>query len=677
MSTLPDINILQTSNRVGSTGGFKSGNSKGNDMFQSILDSLNGKNSDSSWVSTLYSDSSTKGSLNSGLKSNLKNVIKGAGLSTKNSLAGRLQKDNNPQDLILPASLQNQLVSFLEKQGFSLKDINQLLSASKNSNGLIQLDKLLTDLSDISSANNGAGNKQGMMLVAKFKDSFSSFLNEQGINPDKFGSFFSSLQNKNNVLAGKINDLLTGSQKDKSFIESPQIPGVQEILFKMGLGAGDVKKIIEKSKTGTGELELGKLSAELNRFIPGSLSESDLASLFSKNNISVEKRLFNAVNSQSDTGNLLTDNHRFLTGEAQKELKQNIEALLKEKSVPEENIKSLLEKLDMAFTKKTMEQGAVHGESDPGKQQALSILAGEKQIISGVLGDSVKQDIAAFLKNKGSSDKDVKSFLDSFSMDIKKADIGQGENYLKSSMLNEKVFGFLKNDQFLSTADQGNLKLNLTEMLKLAGKKADAAQLMKNEGNAQPAVVFKNGSAGKDRSEFLLKETQQISGINISHEKEINNIGKVNQANTTANLPQPLPKIVDRMMIMIRTGEYKSRLHITPPELGKLDINLTVKNGHIHANLSAENAAVKEIIEANLNQLKQQLNNQGLTVDKFDVMVGHDNGKQEESSTWAQGKNGKGSGRNTGSKSDNPEDILASQPVRKSLINDSQIDVHV
>lgn len=671
MSALPDINIVQTSNNIGAPSGLKSGNSKGNDIFQSILDSLNGRDSDSNWVSTLYSDTGTKSSLNSATGSNPANVKTRISSHGKSSSENRLQKtSHNAEDMIVPASLQNQLVAFLEKQGFSLKDINQVLSASKNSNGSIQLDKVLAGLSNISSGNN----TQGTMLVAEFKDSFSSFLSEQGIDPDNYGAFFSSLQNKNTVLADDITNLLTGDQKDSSYIESSRIPEVQGILFKMGLGAGEVKKIIENSKNGNGELELGKLSAELNKFLSEPLSESDLASLFSDNNITVNERLFNTDNSKTDTSGLLTDlNH--LTDEAQKELKQNIEAILKEKGIQEEDIKSVLDKIDLDLAKKTMEQGASSGVTDPNKQKMLSILEGEKQVISGVFGDSTKEDIAAFLKKKGASDRDIRSFQDSFSLNIKNANLGQGENDLKSSLLNEKAFISSKNDQLFSSADQGNLKLNLTEILKLAEEKANAAQQVKSaEGNVQ---ALKNGSAGKGRGEFLVKDAPDTSGLNISQEKELKNIAKVNQSNTAASLPDPLPKIVDKMMLMIRTGEYKSRLQITPPELGKLDIDLTIKNGHIHANLSTENAVVKEIIEANLNQLKQQLNDQGLTVERFDVMVGLDYGEQKNSNTWAEGRNGKGSGNNAGSKSDDSGEILVSQPVKNNLINDSQIDVHV
>ena len=180
MSTLPDINILPTSSGFGTPEGLKSGNSKGNGIFQSILDNLNGRGSDRSWVSALYSDNSGKSSFNSGAGSKHVNLNGKIGLLGKKPPGIRLHKNSrNPEDLVVPASLQNQLIAFLEKQGFSLKDINQVLSASKDSNGSIRLDKALAGLSGISSGDNATAKKQGLMLVTSFKDLFSSFLSEQ------------------------------------------------------------------------------------------------------------------------------------------------------------------------------------------------------------------------------------------------------------------------------------------------------------------------------------------------------------------------------------------------------------------------------------------------------------------------------------------------------------------
>ena len=53
-----------------------------------------------------------------------------------------------------------------------------------------------------------------------------------------------------------------------------------------------------------------------------------------------------------------------------------------------------------------------------------------------------------------------------------------------------------------------------------------------------------------------------------------------------------------------------------------LDLDLVIKQGHLEANLSAETLQVKELIEANLGQLKQQLTDLGFVVDKFEVIQG-------------------------------------------------------
>ena len=609
MNNLPDININPSTARTGTAAGLKSEKSGSNGVFQSILDSIGKNSANTNWVSNLYADSNAANTSKSGVNSILNNPNSAAGISGKNPL-NKSQKDRlNPDDLIVPASLQNQLVAFLEKQGFSLKNINEVISGSKNANGFIQLDKLLAGLSGI----NQAGANQGNMLISAFKDSFSSFLNEQGIDPGKYGYFFSGIQD---------NDLLSNDTKNSSFIEASQVPGASELLFKMGVGAGEVKKIMEKCINGNGELETGKLSTELNKLLTTPISESDLVAFLSNNNISVNKRLFNTADLKNGTSKL-SDTENLLNDKVQKDLKQNIDSAL-------------------------------------GK--------GESKTISEILGD----------RTKDASGGNVKSFLDRFSYDLKKTDIGQDGNYLKSVLLNGKASGQLKNDQSQPSADQGNLKLNLTELIKLAEKKANTDIPFKlSEANNQSGESAKNSSTGKDSSSFFVKETSTPSGLVILQENGIKDIGKVNQSNTTVNLPQPLPKIVDRILFMIRTGEYQSRLQITPPELGKLDIDLIIKNGHIHANLSTENAAVKEIIQANLNQLKNQLNSQGYFVDRFDVMVGPDNGNRRDSNAWAEGRNDRSSGRNTVSRSVNSMEIPVPAAAGNGLINNSQIDVHV
>ncbi len=130
------------------------------------------------------------------------------------------------------------------------------------------------------------------------------------------------------------------------------------------------------------------------------------------------------------------------------------------------------------------------------------------------------------------------------------------------------------------------------------------------------------------------------------------------------------------MLFMFRGGVEKSRMVINPPELGRLDLDLTIRHGHIHANFGAESLAVKEIIEANLSQLRNQLSDQGFIVDKFEVMVGLSDKEFKESEMWAE-QNKKGSKSGKGSEKEVDGLTTGNDPVTEHIIGPKKVSVHV
>ena len=153
--------------------------------------------------------------------------------------------------------------------------------------------------------------------------------------------------------------------------------------------------------------------------------------------------------------------------------------------------------------------------------------------------------------------------------------------------------------------------------------------------------------------------------------------GSVRATPSAVPLPEPLPKIVDRMVWMVRAGEQMSRIQISPPELGRLELEIVIRQGHLHANLNAENPAVKEIIEANLQQLKQQLNNMGFVVDRFEVAAGLSDRRFAESQAQfngRKGRNGQGRSSRTGPAGEAAE---PARSVHRTTGGPYRIDVHV
>ncbi|MDM7920539.1 MAG: hypothetical protein QUS12_15470, partial [Methanosarcina sp.] len=313
----------------------------------------------------------------------------------------------------------------------------------------------------------------GNINLVSFKQGFSDYLNEQGIDIKNFGVFLSGIKNEH----------VDPGQKEASFIEPSGISGTGEVLFKLGLGAEDVKKVLERSTNGKGEVETGKLTGELNRLLTNPVTESGIISLLSENSISVTKRMFGKPDEKTALDNLSAYSKENRLNVIQKELKQNINELLKEKGVSEDKTSSIMTKLDSAIVRFSIDQQAKNmsatkensakqdifatlkqaGISEEkidsvvqrlnsaitglavNQQQAknsitearntISIMGEDKKVISGMFGENQGQDISSLLKGRGVPGRDIKNILDSLRANYKNTDLNQNDN-LRSALLN-------------------------------------------------------------------------------------------------------------------------------------------------------------------------------------------------------------------------------------------------
>ena len=110
--------------------------------------------------------------------------------------------------------------------------------------------------------------------------------------------------------------------------------------------------------------------------------------------------------------------------------------------------------------------------------------------------------------------------------------------------------------------------------------------------------------------------------------------------------------------MMVSEGENRVSINLHPPELGKIQVELVVKDNHVHARINTENAAVKEVIMTNLDQLKSNIENAGISVTKFDVEVGgfRNQFDQQFSEGNSNGRGGSGSGSQESSEYSLPKD---------------------
>ncbi|GFM35377.1 flagellar hook-length control protein FliK [Desulfovibrio psychrotolerans] len=80
-------------------------------------------------------------------------------------------------------------------------------------------------------------------------------------------------------------------------------------------------------------------------------------------------------------------------------------------------------------------------------------------------------------------------------------------------------------------------------------------------------------------------------------------------------------QIENGMLKTMRDGARQITMQLTPEDLGKLTIILSVKNNEVNAVIRPESAEAAKAINDQLHQLKASLENQGLKVDNIDVQT--------------------------------------------------------
>jgi flagellar hook-length control protein FliK len=90
----------------------------------------------------------------------------------------------------------------------------------------------------------------------------------------------------------------------------------------------------------------------------------------------------------------------------------------------------------------------------------------------------------------------------------------------------------------------------------------------------------------------------------------------------TTQSSQLLDQVESGILKNLGQGTKQLSLELSPENLGKLNVILTVKGKEVQAVIRAESPEAEKVLAENMSQLKQALENQGLTVSKLEVRTG-------------------------------------------------------
>ncbi len=110
--------------------------------------------------------------------------------------------------------------------------------------------------------------------------------------------------------------------------------------------------------------------------------------------------------------------------------------------------------------------------------------------------------------------------------------------------------------------------------------------------------------------------------------------------------PRPLPVHVTRqvskgVLKAIQQGENTLRLQLKPASLGRLLITIDNLGDSMKVSVMTENQAAKDMLNANVNELKGVLANTGINLAQFDVDMGSDFGQSMANTQQGSGGTGK------------------------------------
>lgn len=112
--------------------------------------------------------------------------------------------------------------------------------------------------------------------------------------------------------------------------------------------------------------------------------------------------------------------------------------------------------------------------------------------------------------------------------------------------------------------------------------------------------------------------------------QDLSNTSSLKTGNTVDWKPQEIlersvvDQIVSKATFTSKNGQSEMRIQLDPPSLGTVKVQITVEGEKVSANVLTDNSIARDIIERNIQHLRNSLSDQGLKVEHMSVNVGND-----------------------------------------------------
>lgn len=151
-----------------------------------------------------------------------------------------------------------------------------------------------------------------------------------------------------------------------------------------------------------------------------------------------------------------------------------------------------------------------------------------------------------------------------------------------------------------NSGQQTDDEKELTAKLELDSKQSDTVKV-----DDKTSINYQEYTLGQEKLENVVDNLKETP---------------INQK-TSVDVESIVKQIQNQIKVSVNVDTTKMEFQLNPEHLGKLTIQIASKDGIVSAQITAQNLAVKEVIESQIVQLKDNMNNQGLKVDAVEVTV--------------------------------------------------------
>ena len=152
---------------------------------------------------------------------------------------------------------------------------------------------------------------------------------------------------------------------------------------------------------------------------------------------------------------------------------------------------------------------------------------------------------------------------------------------------------------------------------------------VKNKDEKFSITDLRKNSTLENNVEQLEMDVQNID--NEIPKFDITNTSNImmNRAEKLQEQIDVLKQITEKVSVNLLEDKSEMLIKLKPDNLGKVTMQIAVENGNITAKFLAESEKVKEILESSMQELKDHLAKQGMTVQDLSVSVGNENKERE------------------------------------------------